>query len=88
MWQAPDMRYPFGILTDYLLDIWPKQAKYVPNYWYFNTTAGGKVYEMQMNVMHKPIAGEVTIEQGVAELVKNTLELTSKFDKTPIREEK
>ena len=88
MWQTPEMKYPFGILTDYLLDIWPKQAKYVPNYWYFNTTAGGKVYEMQMNVLHKPIAGEGTIDQGVAELIKNTLELTSKFDKTPIREEK
>ena len=65
------------------------QAKYVPNYWYFNTKAGGKVYEMQMNVFHKPMSGETTVEQAVAESVAKTLELTSKFDKkVPIREEK
>jgi multiple sugar transport system substrate-binding protein len=88
MWHTPENRYPFGILCDYLVDSWQKQAKYVPNYWYFNTTAGGKVYEMQMNVLHKPIAGEVTIDQGLAELVSKTIELTSKFDKIKIREEK
>lgn len=89
MWQTPENRYPFGILCDYLLSIWPKQAKYVPNYWYFNTKAGGKVYEMQMHVFNKPMSGAVSVKQAVAETVKRTLELTSKFDKTvPIREEK
>ena len=88
MWHNAENRYPFGILCDYLVDSWQKQAKYVPNYWYFNTTAGGKVYEMQMNVLAKPIAGEVTIDQGLAELVSKTIELTSKFDKIKIREEK
>jgi multiple sugar transport system substrate-binding protein len=88
-WQSAQNRYPFGILCDYLVDIWPKQAKHVPNYWYFNTKAGGKVYEMQMNVFHKPMAGDGTIDQAVAEVTAKTLELTSKFDKTvPIREEK
>ncbi len=89
MWQKPENRYPFGILCDYLLDSWKKQAKYVPNYWYFNTKAGGKVYEMQMNVFHKPMAGEGNIDQAVAEVTAKTMELTSKFDKTvKIREEK
>jgi len=88
-WQSSENRYPFGILCDYLLDIWPKQAQYVPDYWYFNTKAGGKVYEMQMHVFNKPMSGESTIDQAVAETVAQTLELTSKFDKTlPIREEK
>jgi multiple sugar transport system substrate-binding protein len=88
MWHTPENLYPFGILCDYLVDSWQKQAKYVPNYWYFNTTAGGKVYEMQMNVLAKPIAGEGTIDQGLAELLSKTIELTSKFDKIKIREEK
>jgi multiple sugar transport system substrate-binding protein len=88
-WQTPENRYPFGILCDYLLSIWPKQAKYVPNYWYFNTKAGGKVYEMQMHVFNKPMGGEVSVEKAVAESVARTLEMTSKFDKNvPIREEK
>ena len=88
MWHTPKNQYPFVILCNYLVDSWQKQAKYVPNYWYFNTTAGGKVYEMQMNVLAKPIAGEGTIDQGLAELIEKTLELTSKFDKIKIREEK
>jgi hypothetical protein len=89
MWQTAENRYPFGILTDYLRDIWPKQAKYVPDYWYFNTRAGGKVYEMQMDVFHKPMGKEATIDEAVSEAVAKTLELTSKFDKTvPIREKK
>lgn len=88
VWKNAENAYPFGILTDYLLDIWPKQAKYVPNYWYFNTKSGGKVYEMQMDVFHKPMGGEATVDQAVAEAEAKTLELTSKFDKTvPIREE-
>lgn len=87
-WQTAENRYPLGILCDYLIDIWPKQAKYVPDYWYFNTKAGGKVYEMQMNVFHKPMGGEGSVADAVEEAVQNTLELTSKFDKkVPIREE-
>ncbi len=89
VWQNAENKYPFGILCDYLQDSWVKQAKYVPNYWYFNTMAGGKVYEMQMNVFHKPMSGEATVQATVDEVVAKTLELTSKFDKKiPIREEK
>ena len=88
-WHSAENRYPFGILCDYLVDIWPKQAKHVPDYWYFNTKAGGKVYEMQMDVFHKPMGREATVDEAVAEAVNKTIELTSKFDKTvPIREEK
>jgi hypothetical protein len=76
-------------LCDYLIDSWKKQAQDVPDYWYFNTKAGGKVYEMQMNVFHKPMAGEASVDKAVNEVVTKTLQLTSKFDKTvPIREEK
>ena len=87
-WQTPENKYPFGVLCDVLLSSWKNQAEYVPDYWYFNTKAGGKVYEMQMNVFHKPMSGEATVDEAVAEVVKDTLELTSKFDKqVPIREE-
>ena len=89
MWQTPENKYPYGILCDYLIDSWKKQAQYVPDYWYFNTKAGGKVYEMQMNVFHKPMAGGASVDKAVNEVVTKTLQLTSKFDKTvPIREEK
>jgi multiple sugar transport system substrate-binding protein len=88
-WRTPEMRYPYGMIADYLADIYVEQAKYVPNYWYFNTKAGGKVYEMQMDVFHKPMGKEATIDEAVAEAIAKTLELTAKFDKVvPIREEK
>lgn len=87
-WQTAENRYPYGELCDYLLESWENQAPYVDDYWYFNTKAGGKVYEMQMNVMNKPMSGEITVDEAVEEMVNKTLELTSKFDKkVPIREE-
>lgn len=86
-WHTSENQYPLGIACDYLVDIWEKQAPYVADYWYFNTKAGGKVYEMQMNVFHKPMSGEATVEEAVAESIAKTIELTSKFDDVPIREE-
>ena len=88
-WQNEENVYPFGILVDYLLANWTNQeyVDFIKNAWYFNSTAAGKVYEMQMNVLAKPIAGELTVEEGVNELIKQTISLTSKFDSVPIREE-
>lgn len=81
--------YPLGMLADYHINIWKATAKYIPNYFYFNTKAGGKVYDMQIYAVSKALTGETTIDQAVEEIAKQTLELTSKFDKvTKIREEK
>ncbi|MBC7188750.1 extracellular solute-binding protein [Candidatus Aerophobetes bacterium] len=87
-WRTPELRYPFEMVTSYLANIYREQAKYVRDYWYFNTKAGGKVYEMQMDVFHKPMGKEATIDEAVAEAIAKTLELTSKFDTVPIRVEK
>ena len=87
-WQNEENRYPLGELCDYLLESWENQAPHVDDYWYFNTQAGGKVYEMQMNMFNKPMSGELTVEETVEGVVEKTLELTSKFDKkVPISEE-
>lgn len=81
--------YPLGMLSQYHIDIWKATAKDVPNYWYFNTKAGGKVYDMQIYALNKALTGEQTIEQVVENITKQTLDLTSKFDKKiPISEEK
>ena len=56
---------------------------------YFNTKAGGKVYDMQIFAVSKALTGEQTIDQVVAEITRQTLDLTTKFDKKyKIREEK
>jgi len=88
-WKNEENIYPFGILVDYLLSNWTDQSyvDFIKNAWYFNSTAAGKVYEMQMAVLAKPISGELSVEDGIAELVSQTIDLTTKFDKVPIREE-
>ncbi len=81
--------YPLGMISDYHINIWKATASAVPNYWYFNTKAGGKVYDMQIYALNKALTGEQTIDQVVENITKQTLDLTSKFDKkTPISEEK
>jgi len=86
-WHTPENSYPLGMVCQYLVDIWKEQAKYTADYWYFNAKAGGKVYEMQMNVFHKPMSGEASVDEAIAEAVAKTIELTTKFDDVPIREE-
>ena len=88
-WKNAENNYPFGILVDYLLSNWTDQTyvDFIKNAWYFNSTAAGKVYEMQMNVLSKAISGELTVDAMVKELTSQTINLTSKFDKVPIREE-
>ena len=87
--QAPDKYYPLGMIADYHVNVWKATAKYVPDYWYFNTKAGGKVYDMQIYAISKALTGEQTIDQVVSEVTRQTLDLTSKFDKKyKIREEK
>ncbi|MGE5588025.1 MAG: extracellular solute-binding protein [Clostridia bacterium] len=80
--------YPYAMLADYHINIWKTMAPHIPNYWYFNTKAGGKVYDMQIYAVSKALTGEMTIDQTVEYITKQTLDLTSKFDKIPIREEK
>ncbi len=88
-WKNEENMYPFGILVDYLLQNWQNEdfIDFIDDVWYFNSSAAGKVYEMQMNVLAKPVHGEMSVEEGIAELVKQTIELTSKFDDVPISEE-
>ena len=88
-WQSADNAYPFGVLSNYLMGIWADTAykEVVANRYYFNSSAAGKVYEMQMDVIAKGIHGEISVDECVNELVAKTIELTSKNDTVPIREE-
>lgn len=88
VWKNDENIYPFGILVDYLLSNWqdPDFLKFVQGVYYSNSSAEGKVYEMQMNVLAKGACGELTPEKCISELIRQTVELTSKFDKdAPIR---
>lgn len=85
---AKTAEYPHKQLAEFHIDIWKAMAPHIPNYYYFNTKAGGKVYDMQIYAVSKALTGEQTIDQVVDYITKQTIELTSKFDKIPIREEK
>jgi len=81
--------YPLGMLANYHINMWKATGSAVPNYYYFNTKAGGKVYDNQIYVLNKALTGEQTIDQVVENLTKQTLDLQNKFDKTaPCVEEK
>lgn len=88
-WQSADKAYPFGVLSNYLMGIWADKdyKEVVANRYYFNSSAAGKVYEMQMDVLAKGIHGELSVDECVDELVEKTIDLTSKNDDVPIREE-
>ncbi|HVO18781.1 MAG TPA: extracellular solute-binding protein [Anaeromyxobacter sp.] len=81
--------YPLGMLAKYHIDIWKATGKYIPNHYYYNTKAGGKVYDNQIYVLAPALTGEKTVEQVVEDLTKQTIDLQNKFDKTaPCVEEK
>jgi hypothetical protein len=86
---TPEKYYPLGMLADWHIYSWKNTAKYIPDHWYWKTKAGGKVYDMQIYALAKALTGEQSIDQVVSDLTKQTLEMTSKFDKVyPISEEK
>lgn len=74
--------YPLGMLAKYHIDIWKATGKFIPNYYYYNTKAGGKVYDNQIYVLNPALTGEKTIDQVVEDLTKQSVELQNKFDKT------
>ena len=84
---TPELIHPAGLVNQYCIDIWEETAGAPHGYYYFNTLVGGKVYEMQMDVLHKAVSGERTIEGMVRELVDEIIMLETKFGDIPIREE-
>jgi multiple sugar transport system substrate-binding protein len=88
IFQTPAYIYPGGLVNKYCLDIWAQEVGFADTRYYFNSDAGGKVYEMQMNVLAKSSSGEKSVDDTIAELVQQTLELQTKFGSLPITEEK
>lgn len=62
-------------------------AEVVNDYIWFNTSAGGKMYEMTMILCHEAVAGTRTIDDTADEIVRQMIDLQTKFGDLPIREE-
>jgi len=74
--------YPLGMLAKYHSYIWKETAASIPGHYYYNTKAGGKVYDNQIYVLEPALTGEKTIDQVIDDLTKQTIDLQNKFDKT------
>jgi len=72
-----------------LLDLWEnyQTIDVVEDYIHFNSAAMGKIYEIQIILCHEGAVGMRTIDETVAEITKQTMELQTKFGDLPIREE-
>ena len=62
-------------------------AEVVNDYIWFNSSAGGKMYEMTMILCHEAVAGIRPIDETVDEIVRQMIDLETKFGDIPIREE-
>ena len=74
--------YPLGMLAKYHINIWKATGANIPNYYYYNTKAGGKVYDNQIYVLAPALTGQKTVDEVVEDLTKQTIDLQNKFDKT------
>ncbi|GAH56973.1 unnamed protein product, partial [marine sediment metagenome] len=59
----------------------------VHDFFWFNSSAGGKIYEAQRMPMHEAALGIRSVENAVKEIVAETISLQTKFGSLPIREE-
>ena len=64
------------------------QNNYVNDYIHFNSSAMGKIYEMQIIELHNGAIGKYTPEECIKVITKKTMALQKKFGQLPIREEK
>ena len=54
---------------------------------WFNSAAGGKIYEVTMILCHEAVVGRRTVDDATNEIVKQIIALETKFGDMPIREE-
>ena len=88
-YQAPEWLVLVGERANVLKKIWNDDfLAWVDGLYFFNATAAGKVYEMQIILCHEAMAGDKPIEKSVGAITKKTLELQTNFGTLPIREEK
>ena len=59
----------------------------VNDYIWFNSTAGGKMYEMTIVETHEAMTGRKTIEQATDDILRQFIELETKFGDMPMRSE-
>jgi len=62
-------------------------AEQMDSYLWFNSSAGGKIYEMTIILCHEAVAGIRPMDEVVDDIVSQMVELQNKFGSLPMREE-
>ena len=88
-YQTPEWRKACGARFAIVSHIWDniQTPEVASNYMYCNSSAIGKIYEMQIILCHEAVNGMRTIDDAVAEITKQTIDLQTKFGTLPITEE-
>ncbi|GAG35603.1 unnamed protein product, partial [marine sediment metagenome] len=72
----------------YINDIWEHMEPFIPTYLVFSSDAMGKIYEMHIVLMHEAVTGVRPVDDAVAEIVHQQMELQNRFGTVPMREER
>ncbi|GAI78109.1 unnamed protein product, partial [marine sediment metagenome] len=86
-YQDPEWDKLIGLRGRMLKEVWDMMEPYVNDFIHFNSSAMGKIYEMQIIICHEAVTGKTTIDEGVKKMTEITIELQRKFGSLPIREE-
>jgi multiple sugar transport system substrate-binding protein len=86
-YQVPQWRRLIGEKAKILTSIWDTRRNEINDIFHFNSAAMGKIYEMQIVVCHQTVAGDITIDEGVRQIITQTVDLQKKFGQLPIRVE-
>jgi len=62
-------------------------AEVMDDYIWFNSTAGGKIYEMTIIKCHEAVVGIKTIDDAVDEIINQMVSLQTKYGDLPVRNE-
>lgn len=62
-------------------------AEQMDDYIWFNSSAGGKIYEMTIILCHDAMTGRRTPDDAADEIVKQIIDLQTKYGELPIRSE-
>jgi len=87
-YQTEKWRNRVGRLAKICVKQWDYQYPFVKDYMWFNSAAGGKIYEQQIIILHDGATGKLTPDETVKKLTKTTLKLQRKFGELPVSEEK
>jgi hypothetical protein len=88
-YKKPEWRRKVGARGAVLLRNWSEWStpEVVDNYFHFNSTAAGRMYEMHILPLHQMANGMISVKDAIKWIITETVTLEQKFGDRPIRVE-